>query len=214
MRLTATIAVLFVAGLIVAAPPKVVEEFTGKVIAVTDGDSINVQVNDERIAVRLDGIDAPEFGQLYAANSKKFLSNLVLGKVVTIKKTGTDRYDRTLGMVLVGNLDANAKLVESGWAWHFKKYNDEDRLADLEDAARAAQRGLWSQRNPTAPWDYRAQFDKSDDPPKAKNGVKTSFWLNTSSGIRHNQTCRHYQSTKQGRICKSSEGKPCKACGG
>lgn len=38
-------------------------------------------------------------------------------------------------------------------------------------------------------------------------------WLTTSSGIRHNSTCRYYKKSK-GRPCSSSEGRPCQKCGG
>ena len=56
---------LLLAGLVFAAPPKVVEEFSGKVIGVTDGDTIKVLVNKETVTVRLEGIDAPEKSQSF-----------------------------------------------------------------------------------------------------------------------------------------------------
>ena len=76
---------------------------------------------------------------------------------MTVKKTGTDKYGRTLGIVVVGDVDANAKLVEDGWAWHFKKYSSDEQLAKLEEAARTAKRGLWADEAPLAPWDFRAR---------------------------------------------------------
>jgi micrococcal nuclease len=124
--------ILIATGLVFAAPPKVIEEFTGKVIGVTDGDTIKVLVNKESITIRLEGIDAPESKQSFGNKSKQALSDIVFGKEVTIRKTGDDRYGRTLGVVMVGDVDANSKMIEDGWAWHFKKYNDEERLADLE----------------------------------------------------------------------------------
>lgn len=120
MRFATTTAILLLAGLVLAAPPKVVEEFTGKVIGVTDGDTIKVLVNKDSVTVRLEGIDAPESGQSYGKKSKEALAEIVAGKTVNVKKTGTDKYGRTLGIVIVGDSDANAKMVEDGWAWHFK----------------------------------------------------------------------------------------------
>jgi sarcosine oxidase gamma subunit len=38
-------------------------------------------------------------------------------------------------------------------------------------------------------------------------------WLSTSSGTRHNASCRFYRNTV-GRPCEPTEGKPCKVCGG
>ncbi len=138
---------------------------------------------------------------------------MVFGKTVTVKKTGTDRYGRTLGNVIVGDVDANAKMVEDGWAWHFKKYNDEKRLAKLELAARKAKCGLWADDSPLAPLDYRARQKVPQAGPKEAN-QKALFWLNTSSGVRHNGRCEYFQKTKKGRLCGSHEGKACGICGG
>lgn len=206
-------AILFVTllfcGLLFAASPKVVEEFNGKVVGVTDGDTITVLVNKQSIKVRLEGIDAPESGQSFGTKSKQALSEMVFGKRVTIKKTGEDRYGRTLGFVMVGKVDANAKMIQDGWAWHFKKYNDEDRLAKLEVEAREAKRGLWAESTPLAPWDYRAR----QKAPEKKN-PDALYWLNISSGVRHNERCEHFKNTKKGRLCGPTEGKACGTCGG
>jgi micrococcal nuclease len=203
--------ILIAAGLVFAAPPKVIEEFTGKVIGVTDGDTIKVLVNKESITIRLEGIDAPESKQSFGNKSKQALSDIVFGKEVTIRKTGDDRYGRTLGVVMVGDLDANSKMIEDGWAWHFKKYNDEERLAKLETEAREAMRGLWADDNPLAPWEYRARQKKPETNEADPNAL---YWLNTSSNVRHNERCEHFKKTKKGRLCKPTEGKACGICGG
>jgi len=44
-----------------------------------------------------------------------------------------------------------------GWAWNFAHYSKHPLLTDLEAQARAAQRGLWADPNPVAPWLYRKQ---------------------------------------------------------
>ena len=73
MRYAAATAILLVAGLVFAAPPKVVEEFSGKVIGVTDGDTIKVLVNKETVTVRLEGIDAPEKSQSFGSKVQRSL---------------------------------------------------------------------------------------------------------------------------------------------
>lgn len=213
MRYLTIPAIVLVTGLLLAAPPKVTEEFSGTVVGVTDGDTITVLVNKATIKVRLEGIDAPESGQSYGKKSKQALSEILFGKAVTVRKTGTDKYDRTLGVVIVGDVDANAKMVEDGWAWHFKKYNDEERLAKLEVAARKARRGLWADENPLAPWEYRARQKTPKAGPKTEDS-KALYWLNTSSGVRHNERCEHFKKTKKGRLCGQTEGKACRICGG
>lgn len=181
-------------------------------ITVTDGDTIKILVNKETVVVRLEGIDAPESKQSFGAKSKEALGRLVAGKAVTVKKTGADKYKRTLGIVIVGDVDA--KMIEDGWAWHFKKYNDEERLAKLEEAARRAKRGLWADENPLAPWDYRARQKTPEVAPDGPKDQKMFYWLNTASDVRHNEKCEHFQKTKRGRLCTADEGKPCGICGG
>ena len=213
IRYTSAATFLLLTSLALAAPPKVVEEFTGKVIDVTDGDTIKVLVNKESITVRLEGIDALEKNQSFGFKSKAALGKLVAGQAVTVKKTGTDKYGRTLGIVIVENVDANAKLVEVGWAWHFKKYGSDEKFAKLEEAARTAKRGLWADEKPLAPWDFRARQKPPEADPSVATGQK-SYWLNTSSGVRHDQSCEHFQKTKKGRACGPDEGRACGICGG
>ena len=138
------------------------DTITGKVIAVTDGDTIRVlDAQHIQYKVRLAGIDAPESKQAYGARSKKNLSNLVFGKTVTIEFTKHDRYGRIVGKVLYKNLDMDLQQIEVGIAWHYKQYakeqSMEDRLryADAERHARAAHLGLWIDVDPVPPWEWR-----------------------------------------------------------
>jgi len=48
------------------------------------------------------------------------------------------------------------------------------------------------------------------DRPESDSG---GYWLTTSSGRRHNASCRYYNSSK-GRPCGPNEGTACKVCGG
>lgn len=139
-----------------AEPPKVIEEFSGKVSSVTEGDMLQLLRDKETVTIRLEGIDAPEKNQSFGDKAKMALTTMVSGKTVVIRKTSADKYGRIIGYLMVDGVEVNAKLVEDGMAWHFKKYNDEKRLADLELQARQAKRGLWSEANPLPPWDYRA----------------------------------------------------------
>ena len=208
MRYLTAILALLIFGVVFAAPPKVVSTLTGKVIGVTDGDTVKVLVNRQTVKVRLEGIDAPESSQSFGTKSKQALSQMVFEKNVTLKKTGEDRYGRTLGIIMVGKVDANAKMIEGGWAWHYRKYNDEERLANLELSARKAKRGLWADAKPLPPWEYRARKRKPNNTPA------TMFWLNTSSNVRHNENCEYFRNTKRGRICGPDDGKACGRCGG
>lgn len=203
------IPILLLITLLFVSPIELPTDLVGKVVGVSDGDTITVLVDKKPIKIRLEGIDAPESKQSFGNRSKQALSDLVFGKVVIVKKTGEDRYGRSLGFVSRDGIDINATMLQEGWAWHYKKYNRDSRLADLELQARAAKRGLWSESNPLAPWDFR---DRQKPKPAASTGGE--HWLNTNSKVRHNQSCEHFKNSKKGRMCRPDEGKACGICGG
>lgn len=60
----------------------------------------------------------------------------------------------------------------------------------------------------------RSQSSPAQSPQIRQPSQSLTHWLNTSSNVRHNSTCRHFNNTKSGRRCSSSEGKPCGICGG
>jgi micrococcal nuclease len=74
------------------------KEFTGKVVGVTDGNTITVMHLGKSERVRLHGIDCPEKGQAFGNRAKQFISRMVFGKDVIVKTHGFDRYGRILGM--------------------------------------------------------------------------------------------------------------------
>lgn len=216
--------IIATASYAVAQPPKILETLKGKIVSVTDGDTVQIQVEEGKapLKVRLDGIDAPERSQAFGEKSKYALSHLVYGKNVSLEKTGTDRYGRTLGIIKVDGVDANAKMIEYGWAWHYKEYNKEKRLADLETNARQLKRGLWlDESTPVPPWVFRKSGDESKvaasvskPTPEPTNAPKTKYWLNTESNVRHNSGCRYFEKTASGRYCDEDDGKACGICKG
>ena len=138
------------------------ETLSGRVVRVTDGDTI-VVLDSSKVQhkIRLTGIDAPERGQAYGTKSKEHLSELVAGKSVVIDYNKYDRYQRILGKVIFNGEDVNLEQVEAGMAWHYKKYQGEqsasDRVkySDAELEARRHKLGLWHDPNPVPPWEYR-----------------------------------------------------------
>jgi endonuclease YncB( thermonuclease family) len=59
-------------------------------------------------------------------------------------------------IILPDGRNLNQELVPAGLAWWYERYaRRETVLRDLEQEARDAKRGLWSDRNPVAPWDWR-----------------------------------------------------------
>ena len=67
-------------------------EIIGKVIAVSDGDTITVLAPGNRpTKVRLAGIDAPERNQPFGQKSRQHLADLVFGKEVRVSVVDKDR---------------------------------------------------------------------------------------------------------------------------
>lgn len=141
-----------------AEPIKSFSEFTGQVIGVTDGDTVDVlTAQKQTIRIRLNGIDCPERGQPFGNNAKQFLSDSIGGKDVRVVEYGQDKYDRTIGDIYIRDELVNLSLVEAGLAWHYVKYApDRSDLADAEQSARASSKGLWGgSHKPIPPWDWR-----------------------------------------------------------
>lgn len=144
------------------------QKIIGTVNNVKDGDSFVMISNGKVVEVRLDGIDCPEKGQPFSAKAKQFTSSRILNNSITIQIKGYDKYKRALGIVyLPGNRILNEELLKAGMAWHYKKYNNETKLAKLETAARKSKSGLWDDPAPFPPWEYRQyQRQKNKHNPK------------------------------------------------
>lgn len=132
-------------------------EIRGKVIKVSDGDTIAVLVGHDSIKVRLEGIDAPEKVQPFGMQSKLRLSELVGEKDVRVVKTADDLYGRSVGTIYIGGMNVNQQMVHDGLAWHYKAYSKDPQLNRLEQEARVAGRGLWSDKTPIPPWEFRRE---------------------------------------------------------
>ena len=148
-------ALLLAAVLALAASFPAWADFTGKVVAVADGDSITVLRDLQQVKVRLVDIDAPEKAQPFGTRSRQALGALVHGQEVLVVQRGTDRYQRILGRVYRGNLDVNAEQVRQGMAWVFRRYTKDASLLAIESEAREQKRGLWRDPGPIPPWEWR-----------------------------------------------------------
>jgi micrococcal nuclease len=81
--------------------PARAEDFTGKVVGISDGDTITVLRGRTPVKIRLHGIDSPESSQDYGTRAKQATSELAFGKVVTVQSRGTDRYGRTVALLVL-----------------------------------------------------------------------------------------------------------------
>ena len=144
-------------------------DFTAKVQRVVDGDTVHVEDEaGKNFKVRLIGIDAPEQNQPYGLASTYHLRELLLNKLVLLKskpKKGktysVDRYNRVLAKIVLDGRDINLSQVLSGYAWHFKRYQNQQSPSDRESYSQAELHakknnlGLWGEKKPIAPWKWR-----------------------------------------------------------
>jgi len=133
------------------------EEFRDIVIAVLDGDTLEVLHDHHAERIRLNGIDCPEKGQPYGKRAKQAASALVFGKHVTLNTRGLDKYGRTIAdVILPDGTKVNQELVKAGWCWWYRKYAPTDvELEKLEKEAWEAKEGLWVDPAPVPPWEWR-----------------------------------------------------------
>ena len=133
------------------------EQFTGKVVGISDGDTISVLRDGKAVKVRLYGVDAPEQAQAFGTQARKFTGDLAFQQTVTVAIRATDRYGRLVGEVLLPDArNLGQELVRAGLAWWYRQYAPKDTaLAQGEVEAKAARRGLWQDPHAVPPWEYR-----------------------------------------------------------
>ena len=138
------------------------ETLVGKVVGITDGDTITVIDTDKtEHKIRLMGIDAPEKKQDYGNESKKALSNYIYQKEVTVDYKKLDKYKRIVGKVILDKQDVCLAMIELGMAWHYKDYakeqskTDRDLYSQAEHKARESRIGLWQDSKAIAPSTFR-----------------------------------------------------------
>lgn len=139
----------------------------GKVIRVTDGDTVRLDTGSRRYhTIRLSSIDAPETskpdrpGQPYSQASRQALEKMILNRQVTANCYETDSYDRNICDLRISDgSSVNQAMVKAGMAWANMegkgKFMRDQQLPGLQREAQAAGRGLWAQRDAVAPWQWR-----------------------------------------------------------
>lgn len=144
-------------GLLLLSLPLFGAEFTGRVVAVEDGDTIDVLHDGRPEKLRLNRIDCPELGQDYGARAKAYTSGLVFGRDVRVIEEGRDAFGRTIAQVVTPDGKVlNRELVRVGLAWWYYSFAPRDQdLAKLQADAKAAKLGLWAGVQPMPPWFFR-----------------------------------------------------------
>jgi endonuclease YncB( thermonuclease family) len=144
-------------ALALASLPARGETLQGKVVGISDGDTLTILVERKQVKVRLTEIDAPELRQAFGQRARQSLGELCASHAVVLRTSGKDRFGRVLGRVECAGVDASAEQVRRGMAWVFDRYVTDHGLYALQHKAREARLGLWAENNPVAPWQWRAE---------------------------------------------------------
>ena len=148
---------LAIAAPALAATP----HFTGTVTAIAGGDTITVLTSDmQQIKIRLYGIRCPESGQAFGSRARQATERAVHGKHVTVRPMDADRYGWTVAVVTMPDgASLNEHLIREGLAWVYPQFCTQEEicapLRKIEQAVRMSKRGLWVDKNPVPPWEWR-----------------------------------------------------------
>ncbi|KAL4427328.1 hypothetical protein ABPG77_003237 [Micractinium sp. CCAP 211/92] len=144
----AALGCLAAALLTIAPAPAEAKDLVQGFPKVVDGDTLDFSGT----RVRLFGIDAPETKQSCTAGkggeymcgerSKQALLDKIGKGKVECEQKNRDKYGRVVGVCSLNGEDLNGWLVEQGLAVAYRQYSR--AYVPLEDAARAAGRGIWS----------------------------------------------------------------------
>ena len=134
----------------------------GRVVGVTDGDTIKVLVAEKQLLrIRLAFCDAPEKKQAFGARAKQAMSDLAFGKDIELRPHAIDRYGRTVAQVGVDGKDVGEQMLRQGMAWVYDRYITEatteiqNAYRKSQEDAKADKRGLWSDPSSIPPWIFR-----------------------------------------------------------
>lgn len=218
--------IVLAAILLLVAHPAFSAEITGRVVGITDGDTLTI-LNDARqqVRVRLAEIDTPEARQPYGSRARQALSDLAFGKTVRVVVQDTDRYGRTVARIHAGTADVNAEMVRQGAAWVYRQYSRDPSLLRLEAEARAARRGLWAlpEAQRAAPWEWRAAerdgqrqaASGSVAPQATRLSTANGFTCGTKRYCREMTNCAearfHLSQCGLSRLDGDSDGVPCES---
>ncbi len=131
-----------------------------EVIKVSDGDTIQIMLDDKKQTVRMIGVDTPESVdprrpvQCFGEKASQKTSELLLNKKVSLESDTTqgdmDKYKRLLRFVfLEDGTNVNKLLIEQGFGHQYtynKPYKYREEFIKAETEARENKRGLWAER--------------------------------------------------------------------
>lgn len=192
--------------------PLLAATFNGQVVKVIDGDTLEVLHDGRAERVRLAQIDAPERDQPFGQAAKRYLLNTAARKFVSVQVETVDRYGRSVGEIfLPDGTNLNKRLVRAGYAWQYKRYSKDPSYAELEKEARLSGAGLWQDKEPIPPWEWRKQSKEKSEGARFSEDFKCE--QKTSCGEINSCEEAYFFLKKCGQVKldRDQDGVPCEA---
>jgi micrococcal nuclease len=128
------------------------------VVKAVDGDTIDIMAGEQKVRVRLIGVDTPESVdsrqevQCFARESSEYTNSVAKGEKIRLEKDlsqgEADKYGRLLAYVYLPNGEMlNRKLIANGYGMEYTyqaPYKYQKEFKSLEDFAKREGRGLWA----------------------------------------------------------------------
>lgn len=178
--------ILVIGALVCLAMSAAAATLRAKVVEVQSGNSVVVTNTNRPVRVRLKAIAPPEMGQPFSSLAREHLQALVLDKAVVVEYSSITS-DYLEARIIADGIDIGSQMLRDGVAWYDRSTDygltDADRVlyAECEDAARTEKRGLWSDANAVAPWEFRREQSAKLNPvensatakPAPRSGLNT-----------------------------------------
>ena len=135
----------FAANSFISSPSKkTIREDPLKAIRIIDGDSLVID-NVWQTKIRLNAIDTPERGHIFAKQATLKLEVFCLHKNIILKNKADGAFGRISADIYCDGVFINPKMIEAGLAIVSIQHAKDASLYALQDKARQNCRGIWSQ---------------------------------------------------------------------
>lgn len=138
----------------------------GTAIDVVDGKTVLIELPNGKVRAEMQFIEVPENGQQLHEVVVQHLRGLVVGRPVSFRAQQIMK-DRTVGLLMVGEVDIAQQMLRDGAAWHIRyrptgQNGPEAKNYESNEAdARSEKRGVWSIEGMKTAWQYRADRDSA-----------------------------------------------------
>jgi endonuclease YncB( thermonuclease family) len=144
-------------------PPRTILDT--EISEILDGDTVAIRnAKNQRVVIRLLGIDAPEIDQEFGRQAMENLAEKLKGKKVRLAfepRGVPDEQGRVLAKIMVNDVDISVDQVREGFAWYYEDHKERlgfleiDELKQLQSAAKKQKLQLWQNNSAQAPWKFR-----------------------------------------------------------